>query len=71
MEAGGFVAGLDLVWVGRRNGFARYFLNWKVRRLDGREIHAGSILAWENGVAGWRAFVFRGKGAECWGELGG
>src|ERR1035438_2527315 len=53
---------LDLVGVGRENGFVWYFLVWRRRGLGGRELHAGPIVERGNGVAGGRGFVFNGNG---------
>ena len=65
----GFVVGwgkwLDLVWVGRENGFVWYFLDCAGRGLGGRELHAGLIVERGNGVVGGRAFVFNEK----WGNV--
>jgi type IV secretory pathway TrbL component len=57
------------VWVGRKNGFVWYFLvcgGGEGPRLNGRELHAGSIVERGKGVVGGRAFVFNGK----WGNVG-
>jgi hypothetical protein len=53
-----------LVGVGRKNGFVWYFLVFGAtvgRRLDGRELHVGSIVERGKGVVGGRAFVFNEK----------
>src|ERR1019366_5567765 len=66
----GWCKWLWFVWAGRKNGFVWYFPVWRReggrRGLNGRELHAGSIVAWGNGVAGGRAFVFNEK----WGNVG-
>src|ERR1035441_5635116 len=67
---GGWGKRLWFVWAGRKNGFVWYFPisrgDGGRRGLEGRELHAGFIVAWGNGVAGGRAFVFNGK----WGNVG-
>src|ERR1017187_3254975 len=66
----GWCKWLWFVWAGRENGFVWYFLVWRCeggwRGLDGRELHAGFIVAWGKGAAGGRAFVFNEK----WGNVG-